>query len=185
MPPPSVSSEIYTVFSGQINQDAVQRILKGLAPATAPNARISGIHMLFHSFGGFVGDGVCLFNFFRSFPLPLTLYNSGTVMSAATVAYLGAKKRKTSARATFMIHRTRNAHQSATASALEGLTESIALDDARTESILREQVTLPPDKWTEFNYRDLHFSGEQAVQIGLAQELGEFDPPPGIQIFNF
>src|SRR5207249_2269497 len=40
------------------------------------------------------------------YPVELTAYNSGTVASGAVIAFLGAKKRKASASATFMLHRT-------------------------------------------------------------------------------
>jgi hypothetical protein len=67
---------------------------------------------------------------------------------------------------------------------LQGRTESLAIDDARTESILREHVTLSPEQWDQFRSgADVSFSGEQAVQIGLATEIGEFAPPAAKQVF--
>src|SRR4051794_30276298 len=94
-----VAQEIYAAFAGQIDQGAVQRIFQSFAGAMTN--KISGVHLLFQSAGGFIGDGVCLYNFFRAMPIDLTLYNAGSVCSAAVIAYLGAKKRKTSAYATF------------------------------------------------------------------------------------
>src|SRR5215217_2667776 len=56
--------------------------------------RVAHVHMLFQSNGGTVCDGVCLYNFFRSLPISLTLYNTGSVAPVAVVAYLGAHERK-------------------------------------------------------------------------------------------
>lgn len=170
------------MFCGQIDQAAVQRIFQGVGAAMMN--KVTHLHAIFQTSGGFVGDGVCLFNFFKTCPLDITLYNIGSVVSIGTIAYLGAKKRKTSARASFMIHRSTNSPQFATASRLQAVTQGLLIDDARTESILREHVTLSNEQWIELNYNDLSFSGEEAVRIGLAHEIGEFSPPPGTQVFN-
>jgi ATP-dependent Clp protease protease subunit len=178
--PGSPDNEVFAVFCGLIDQAAVQRIFQGVTAAI--NTGVTHLHLLFQSTGGFVGDGVCLYNFFRSLPLSLTLYNAGAVQSIAAIAYLGAKKRQTSAHASFMIHRTYT-QQLATASRLQAAAKSLILDDQRTEAILREHLRLPDDRWKEFDYHDLVFSGREAVTIGLADEIGEFSPKTA-QVFN-
>ena len=125
-----------------------------------------------------------MYNFFKSLPLDLIIYNGGAVLSIAVIAYLGAKERKASAHASFMIHRTFNFPQSATAAQLKSHTESTAIDDRRTESILKGHVNLSTDQWADLNNRDLVFSAEDAVKIGLADEISEFRPPAGVQIYN-
>jgi ATP-dependent protease ClpP protease subunit len=77
---------------------------------------------------------ICLYYFFKALTIDLTIYNVGWVQSISLIAYLGAKKRKTSSRATFMMHRTSGGAQPATAVRLKGITKSLTLDDARTES---------------------------------------------------
>jgi len=147
-------------------------------------SKVTHLHVLFQSSGGYVGDGVCLYNFFQSLQFDLTLYNVGSVQSIATLAYLGAKKRKTSAQATFMIHRSYNVPQATTSARLQSVAQSLSLDDQRTEAILKKHITLSNKQWAEFNYHDLVFSGTDAVQIGMADEIGEFCPPTGTQVFN-
>ena len=142
-----------------------------------------GIHMLFQTAGGFIGDGVCLYNFFRTLPVELTLYNVGSVCSAGVIAYLGAQKRKTSAHAAFMVHRTQSPAQPATAQRLQAIANSVAIDDDRTEAILRKHVTLSDDKWAVHGVADLWLSAADAVASGLATEIGEFAPPLGNQVF--
>jgi ATP-dependent Clp protease, protease subunit len=181
-PASALSSEVYGVFCGSIDQGTVQRIFSGLTNASANNVR--HIHLLFQSNGGTVGDGVCLYNFFKSFPIPITVYNVGAVQSIAVIAYLGAKIRKTSARALFMLHRTSSPPQAALAVTLKGIAKSLTLDDQRTESILKENITLLGDEqWSNLDYYDFFFSGEEAIKIGLAHEIGEFSPPPGAQVY--
>jgi len=148
---------------------------------TAPVRPI--VHILLQSAGGYVGDGVFMYNLFRTIPLEVTLYNAGQISSAAVIAYLGAKYRKTNSRATFMIHRSSNSPLGAGSAKLQNLAKGLALDDERTEAILREHVHMPDELWTEMNYHNLNISGSEAVSYGIATEIAEFAPGHS-QVFN-
>jgi ATP-dependent Clp protease protease subunit len=177
-PPASV---VYAIFAGFIDQSAVQRIFQGVCAAITN--RIQHIHLLFQSYGGTVGDGVCLYNFFRGLPIGLTLYNVGNVSSAAVIAYLGAHERKTSAYATFMVHRTQSPQQAASAERLHAIAHSVVADDERTEAILRQHLTLSEDQWAIHRTAELWFTAKEAELCGLA-EIGEFAPPLGSMLFQ-
>lgn len=175
-------TEVFATFVGNIDQAAVQRFFVGMA--TVMSTKISTVHILFQSTGGYIGDGVCLYNYFNSLPFDLTLYNAGSVQSIATIAYLGAKKRKVSTHATFMIHRSYNFPQAATATHLESITHALKLDDQRTETILRNHIKLSNAQWNDLNNHDLVFSAEEALGIGLVHEINDFAPPKGTRIYN-
>ena len=175
-------SEVYAVFAGDINQANVAKIFDGVV--TAMNKNCPRLHLLFQSFGGFVGDGVCLYNFFRALPMDLVLYNAGTVYSIATIAYLGAKSRKVSAHAAFMIHRTHTTPQMTNAERLKVVANALDIDDARTEAILRAHLSMPDEQWAVHRYGDLHIDANQAVAFGIADEIAEFSPPLGQMIFQ-
>lgn len=178
---PALPPEVYAVFCGSIDQGSVQKIFNGLTTAIAQN--VKEVHVLFQSLGGGVGDGISLYNFFAALTIDLTLYNVGQVSSAALIAYLGAKKRKTSAYASFMTHRTTGPATAMEAGRMKATAESIALDDQRTEAILRKHITMPDDKWARLD-DGLWFSAEEAVKFGVADGIAEFAPPPGSKIFN-
>src|SRR5260370_14594295 len=113
------------------------------------------MHLLLQSNGGTVGDGICLYNFFKTFPVDLIVYKVRAVKSIAVIAYLGAKTRKTSARALFMLHRTSSPAQATMAVTLKGVAKSLTLDDQRAESILKESVTLlGNEQWSNLDYYD-------------------------------
>ena len=179
---PGAPLEAYAVFSDNVNQASIQRIFLNFSGAM--ERQFKHVHLLFQSSGGFVGDGICLYNFFKSLPIDITIYNAGSVLSVALIAYLGAKKRRTSSRAAFMMHRTSSGAQPATSAKLKGIAKSLTLDDSRTESILREHIKLPEDEWAALDNQDVFFSGEEAVKIGIADEIGEFSPPLGTRIYN-
>jgi ATP-dependent Clp protease, protease subunit len=177
-----ISQEAYALFAGLIDQQAVQRIFQGVAGATAN--KIKKVHLLFQSTGGTVGDGVALYNFFRTLPVELCLYNVGSVASIAAIAYLGANVRKTSAYATFMVHRTQAPMQAATAERLQAIAHSVTIDDQRTDAILRKHLKMPDDRWEVHQVADLWMNAGEAVKFGMATEIGEFAPPIGTQIFT-
>ena len=95
---------VYAVFCGAMDQASAQRFFTGFASASSQN--VKEVHVLFQSLGGNVAEGIALYNFFRALTFDLILYNVAQVSSSALIAYLGAKKRKTSAHASFMTHRT-------------------------------------------------------------------------------
>lgn len=180
--PPVVPHDVYGIFVDDINQANASRIVHGVTGAIAAGNK--HLHIMFQSWGGFVGDGVMLYNFFRALPIDVSLHNSGQVASAAITAYLGAQRRVASRNSIFMIHKSHNSPQFATANKLERLTRNLVLDDQRSESIWREHVNMPEELWEEMEYHDLYLTGEEAVKYGLATDLGEFAPPPGTQVYK-
>jgi ATP-dependent Clp protease protease subunit len=179
-PPPN---EIYGIFCGPIDQPVLSRIFRHLAETTTRADHPRHVHILFQSTGGTVGDCICLYNLFRGYPLDLTLYNVGAIQSGAVTSYLGARRRKTCAHAQFMIHRSHCSPQHASLNHLEAAVESLRFDDARTEAILRAHTRLPERAWSRIREGDVFLSAAEAIDYGLADEIGDFAPPPGAQIY--
>ena len=179
---PVLPEEAYAIYCGDINQANGSKVVNSLTGAMA--GKVKHVHLLFQSAGGYVCDGVFLYNLFRAVPIELTLYNAGQVSSAGVVAYLGAKHRKTTATGTFMLHRSTNSPQFATATKLTHVAKSLVLDDERTETIVREHVKFPSELWDALIHQDVYVSGKEAVDFGIAHEIGEFSPPAGMQVFN-
>jgi len=180
--PPKIPEVVYAIFCGDIAQVTAAKVVSGLTAAMGGKAQ--HVHLLFQTAGGYVGDGVFLYNLFRGIPVELTLYNVGQISSAGVIAYLGAKNRKTARNATFMLHRSTSNHQFATATKLSHAAKTLILDDERTEAIVREHTKFPPELWANLENHDVYISGEEAVKFGLADEIAEFAPPMGTQVFN-
>ncbi len=129
---------VYGAFARLIDTDTANRIITTMSQFTNPRAMVESVHLLLHSPGGQIPDGVAIYNFFRAFPLPLTVYNCGTVSSAAVLAFLGARARRASAHATFGIHKcSMTFEKGAPASDLQRFVKLTMLEDARTEAIFR------------------------------------------------
>lgn len=174
---------VYATFSGQINQDAVARIFHNFGGAT--QGGVTDVHFLFQSMGGLIGDGISLYNYFRTLPLNLHIYNTGTVSSIAVLAYLGAQNRYTSAHATFGIHKSKFPSMAASDTAEHGaLARQLKMEDARTEAILKAHTQIPRSKWRAHARHDVFFDADEAVKFGLAQQVREFQIPPFNPVFN-
>jgi ATP-dependent Clp protease, protease subunit len=185
---PQSSTTLYATLTGSVDQAMVQRVFQSMALAIGNG--VKSVHVLFHSAGGTVGDGVALYNYLRTLPIDLHLYNGGSVASVAVISFLGAKHRYTSASATFMIHRTYapaalfTSAAAANAARLRGVTQSIEIDDARTLAILKANLTLTDQRLDEYLTTELPFDAKAALQCGLVRSIQEFTPPLGETLFN-
>ncbi len=175
---PTIPPEIYATIAGSVDADMVRRVFQ--AGAIAVNARVQKLHLLIQSTGGFVGDGVALYNYLRNLPIEITTYNAGSVMSIAVLIYLAGKIRNISKAATFMVHKSVFTFSApATAGLLQVTAEGLLTDDARSEAILREHMNLPLEKWRTHERGPLTLTAEESVQFGLAHAIADWAPPSG------
>lgn len=181
-PAAAVPNEVHAIFCGEINLINSQKLTNTLTLAI--NGGVTKVHLLFHSFGGFVGDGVFMYNLFSSLPIEVVIYNGGQVASAGVLAFLGAKERKTTAGGVFMIHRSQNPGQFGSAAKLKTVTDSLVLDDARSDAIFRKHLKLPKEVLDQFEHHDVNLSGEDGLKYGFVDEITNFSPPPGSKVYN-
>lgn len=180
-PQPGLPPVLYGLFAGQIDQLAVQRFHNAITIASQNGAR--ELHLLFQCSGGFVGDGISLYNLFRVSPVELTIYNAGSISSIGVIAYLGAKNRKASKHSAFMIHKAYLNPAIGGADRLVAAVDHLRLEDQRIESILKEHSNIPAEKWEMHKYADVWLSANDAAVYGIC-EIGEFAPPLGSPFFN-
>jgi ATP-dependent Clp protease protease subunit len=179
---PTVPEEIWAIYCGDINAANNAKLLNGITVVAASGTK--RVHILFQSWGGYIGDGVFLYNSLKKLGLEIVFYNAGQVASAATLVFLGAHSRKTTANAVFMIHKSTNTTQGAGVDRLKAVTANLTIDDTRVEEILRAHLRLPEELWTQFSYHDVYLTGTDAVAYGMADEIGEFSPPMGAKVLN-
>lgn len=174
--PDALSLTAYCLFSGVIDQSGVQRFFERFALLS--QSRIMAAHLLMQSNGGVVSDGIALYNFLRTAPLDITVYNSGIVASIGVIAYLGAAKRVASPHAAFMIHKTQTP-VGATTTSIAGIAKSLDTLDMATDAVLREHLSLTPEQWETHRTGDLWFSAGEALTANICTEIGDFSPPKG------
>lgn len=179
--PAKPKKDAYLIFGGKILQKPAYDLVTLICGASQQD--YTDVHLLFQTFGGTVGDGVWLYNFFRTCPLPLTIYNMGQVESIGTIAFLGAQRRIANKSASFMLHRTTRNSPDLTYHKIGWLKDSLAMDDARTEEILKAHVTISPEQWTTLGHQELWLNADAAKTSGIIHDIGDFSPPLGQKIY--
>ncbi len=176
-------AEGYFTLSGDVNSDMVHRVFE--AVSSMSEAGIETAHVLLQSNGGYVSDGLCLYNYLSNAPIKFVMYNGGAVASIAVILFLAGTRRYASETARFMVHKSHaTASPGARPDALNIIVEGLRADDARTESILRKHIELTPDQWAIHQYSDLHLTARDAKVARVINEVADFAPPRGMHIRN-
>lgn len=175
--------EAWFTLSGDVNSDMVHRVFEAVAHMTEDG--IDTAHLLVQSNGGYVSDGLCLYNFLAQSPVEFVMYNGGAVASIAVILYLAGTRRYASDTARFMVHKSHaSASPGARPDALNIIVEGLRADDARTESILRRHIELTPEQWAIHQYSDLHLTSRDARTAHLIDAIADFAPPKGAMLRN-
>jgi len=175
--------EGWFTLSGDVNSDMVHRMFEAVAHMTEDG--IDTAHVLLQSNGGYVSDGLCLYNFMANSPIKFVMYNAGAVASIAVVVYLAGSHRYASETARFMIHKSHaTASPGSRPDALSIIVEGLRADDMRTERILRGHVNLTQEQWQVHAYSDLHLTADQALDVGMIDSIRDFAPPKGKRLTN-
>lgn len=171
----------YFGFTGPIEPGGVGRLAGALNSAV--NSGVEIVHLAFSSNGGYVADGVYLYNHVRALPLRLVIYNTGSVGSIAVSVFLAAEERYCSTHAMFMIHPTTMGHSDhMSARRLQSTLDAALADDDRTDNILRERSRIPNSVLLTRRHSEIHIAPAQAVAYGLVDAVKEFALPKGEQI---
>ena len=176
-------TDAWFTLSGDVNSDMVHRVFE--AVSSMSEAGIETAHVLVQSNGGYVSDGLCLYNFMARSPIEFVMYNGGAVASIAVILFLSGGPRYASETARFMVHKSHaTASPGARPDALNIIVEGLRADDARTEAILRRHVVLTPEQWATHQYSDLHLTARDARVAGLITDIADFVPPKGAHLRN-
>jgi ATP-dependent Clp protease protease subunit len=181
--PTKPGADAYFTLSGDVNSDMVHRVFE--AVSSMSEAGIETAHVLLQSNGGYVSDGLCLYNYLSNAPIKFVMYNAGAVASIAVILFLAGSRRYASETARFMVHKSHaTAAPGARPDALNIIVEGLRADDARTEAILRKHIELTPEQWAIHQYSDLHLTSRDARTARVISEVADFAPPRGVHIRN-
>jgi ATP-dependent Clp protease, protease subunit len=176
-------TEAWYTLSGDVNSDMVHRMFEAIAEMTEEG--IETAHILLQSNGGYVSDGLCLYNYMANAPIEFVMYNGGAVASIACTVYLAGTRRYCSSTARFMVHKSHaTASPGSRPDALNIIVEGLRADDARTEQILRQKIELSPEQWAIHQYSDLHLNSADAKTAKMVDEVRDFAPPKGKRVRN-
>ena len=183
MTSPLAQKTAYLSFCGLIDSQSVTKIAATLNAAV--NGDFERVHMTITSVGGFVSDGIFLYNHIRALPKPITLHNTGLMASIAATLFLASDERVCSPNAVFMMHPVAlSAPGAMGAQALQANLSAALADEERIDAILRERANLSDANFTQRRLTELYITAEEALSLGLVHRVEVFRVPPGNQIIQ-
>lgn len=170
-------------FTGPIEPGGVTKISAAFNEAV--NKGYDEVHLSFSSVGGYVADGIFLYNHIKGLPIKTVIYNTGSVSSIAVAAFVAADERYASAHSMFLIHPTSMpSSEGMTAERLQSSLNAALADDRRTENILRERTSIPDETLNARRFRDVHITPEEARNFGIVHDIKEFSLPQGVEVIQ-
>jgi ATP-dependent Clp protease protease subunit len=171
----------YYGYTGAIDSNGASRVAAALNQAVRD--RCDEVQLCISSYGGYVSDGMFLYNHIRGLPLRVVAHNTGSVTSIAVAVFLAAEERYCSSLGMFMIHPTvMSSKDGMSAQRLQSSLDSALADDQRTETILRERAAIPEEILTARRFKDVYITPHEAVIYGLVHAVKEFALPDGDNI---
>jgi ATP-dependent Clp protease, protease subunit len=173
----------YLGYTGAMDSDGVGRIASALNKAV--NGRFDEVQLCFSSLGGYVSDGIYLYNHIRGLPINMVIHNTGSVSSIAVAVFVAAHERYCSPHAMFMIHPTvMPSQEGMTSERLQSSLNAALADDARTENILRDRAAIPGEILVARRFKDVYITPKEAMIFGLVHAVKEFALPKGHQLIQ-
>lgn len=183
MPDLTARKIAYMGYTGPIDSEGVGRIAAALNNAV--NDRFDEVQLSFSSLGGYVSDGIYLYNHIRGLPLNTVIHNTGSVSSIAVAVFVAGGERYCSPHAMFMIHPTvMPSQEGMTSERLQSSLNAALADDARTENILRDRAAIPGEILVARRFKDVYITPKEAVIYGLVHAVKDFVLPQGSKIIQ-
>jgi ATP-dependent Clp protease, protease subunit len=184
LPPPNIQ---YVSFSEDINEQAAARFVHWMDLVSNNRPRMNAVHMLFNSSGGMIVDAINMHNYVKGYPadIPITMFNSGGVQSAAVLVFLSAAHRVVCPYAKFLLHpAVWKAGAGLNTEQHRIVSRSLAKNDKDIDDILKTRITMPATKWKQARRHQLEISAQEAIEFGLADKIGDWSVPQGQAILS-
>lgn len=180
---PESPRALHVSFSAPIDAVGASRLVS--ACNVAVNEGFAAIEVAFNSPGGYVGDGIFLYNYLRALPIPVHFHNIGTVASIAVVVFLAGERRTCSLNALFLIHPVSTTPGGPMATEpWRSMLDYAMADEDRIDAVLALRTRLDAPTLRRRRLSDVMFTPDQAREVGLVETVADFTLPAGQQLFN-
>jgi ATP-dependent protease ClpP protease subunit len=175
----------YISFSAEINQQTTEALLGCVFDQVTRGAE--DIYLLFSSPGGFVDQGMTIYNVLRGLPVPLTIHNVGAVNSIANVIFLSGTTRRACRHSTFMFHGVGFDVTSPIRLEEKFLRErlaGIAADQAKIAGVMQDRTQLTTAEISELFLEARTKDADYALAKGIVGEIAEIGLPAGTPVIQ-
>lgn len=130
----------------------------------------SEVDVIINSPGGFVNDGMDIFNYLRKLNLPITTIGKGQVMSIAASIYMAGDERKMEENTVFMIHMP-YANQSGNADAFEATARFLRDLENDFTKFYATYLEVDEDTIRKLLQKETFLNANEALQMGIATQV--------------
>lgn len=127
-----------------------------------------------NSRGGSAFDGIAIYNALKRHPATVTTYNDGIAASAASFIAQAGDKRVTSKYAQTMVH-SASAVVMGQAADMRSVAGQLDRLDGNMASLYADSAGGSQDDWLDVMAAETWYTGEEAVEAGLFDEVSELD----------
>lgn len=179
-----VPDVVYVSFSAEINANTTESLIATMA--NLANQGVPEVYLLLSTPGGFVMNGMNLYNVLRAMPFRLITHNVGNVDSIGNAVFLSGEHRFASPHSTFMFH---GVGSDGTGLRLEEKVlrerlDGVLADQKRIAAIIEERTNLEAEQ-IEPLFRDAQTKdAAYAVSTGIVHEVKDVEIPEGSPIVS-
>lgn len=156
-------------FNVPIDQKSTFDLIGRMEALIHSNPQPKAVRVEINSRGGEFTFGVLLHDYFKWYPLELTVVNVGAVASSALTAFLGAKRRAMQPGASFMIHKVVLGYPDGPPTAEERILDLKRKQEQDTFLLefYEANLKLNSSEREQFKTMDCDFIGDRPMECGL------------------
>jgi len=174
---------VYISFDAEINLNTTEQLLGVTFNQIAHGA--THIYYLFSTPGGFVAQGMTLYNTIRGLPVDVTMHNVGNVDSIGNAIFLAGRHRYACQHSTFMFHGVAfnmAANTNLGQKDLEEKLDSLLADQKRIGGIIADQTTLNSKQINGLFRQAQTKNAAFALEKGIVHEIRDVAIPAGAPV---
>lgn len=156
---------------GEFKWESVEVVIRALHKM-ASDYKHSPIELHMSSYGGETDEMLRLYDAIQTCPCQIKFFGSGKIMSSATWIMAGCDERYLTPNTQVMVHKWRSGapYQSETDHKIDMAHYAGWLTDTLNQ-IYADNSRMPVEFWEEVTKRDLFLTPEEAIHLGLADEI--------------
>ena len=175
----------YISFPAEISPQTTETLIAVLGEQA--NKKVDEVYLMLPTPGGFVANGLNLYNVLRAFPFKLIIHNVGNVDFIGNAIFLAGVERYACPHSTFMFHGVGfdiKTGQRFEEKSLRESSGSLLQDQRRIGDIIRQHTNLDARKIRNLFREARTKDADYAKSVGIVHEIRDVKIPPGDPIIS-
>lgn len=183
--PEKIEGPVFITFSAEINVATTESLIATCAQCVT--AGVEEVHLLLSTPGGYVQNGLNLYNVLRAMPFKLVTHNVGNVDSIGNALFLAGDERYACPHSTFMFHGVgfeSNPAERLEEKSLREKMQGLLADQKRIGAIIEERTNLDSGNVAELFREAQTKDAAYAVSTGIVDDVRDVEMPPGATVVS-